>query len=157
MKKATNDLCVLGGMFFVVGYLYDSLGNLVQFLGESLSDEWQKSQQAMWSNISSLLFPVFIILFCLLYFKKKNFAFLQKFIKNFPKISVYLHYIGYAGYILLAVDAVLFSFAYFVVMNEVVQEYLIDVIAIINIIGAIMALLLANRDVFGKNEADKLQ
>ena len=68
MNEKTKEICVLGGLYFVIGYIIDLVNGFA-------------------SNLSKISFILFVILFFMILFGKK-FAFLQKFINKFPKLSV---------------------------------------------------------------------
>ena len=78
----------------------------------------------------------------------KKIAFLQKFIDKFPKLSVYLYYIGFVGYILFVFDLVVLGPTEFISLNETMQKYIVWSVATINIFGVLSALILATRSVF---------
>ena len=99
------------------------------------------------SNLSMISFILFVILFFMILFGKK-FAFLQKFINKFPKLSVYLYYIGFVGYILFIFDLLVLGPTEFISLSEVVQKYIAWSVATINIGGVLLALILATRNVF---------
>ncbi len=78
----------------------------------------------------------------------KKFAFLQKFINKFPKLSVYLYFIGFVGYILLVFNLLVLGPTEFISLSEVAQKYIAWGVETINIVGVLLALILATRSVF---------
>ncbi|MBO6288779.1 MAG: hypothetical protein J6N45_00445 [Alphaproteobacteria bacterium] len=127
MNEKTKEICVLGGLYFVIGYIIDLVNGFA-------------------SNLSKISFILFVILFFMILFGKK-FAFLQKFINKFPKLSVYLYYIGFVGYILFIFDLLVLGPTEFISLSEVVQKYIAWSVATINIVGVLLALILATRNV----------
>lgn len=128
MNEKTKEICVLGGLYFVIGYIIDLVNGFA-------------------SNLSKISFILFVILFFMILFGKK-FAFLQKFINKFPKLSVYLYYIGFVGYILFIFDLLVLGPTEFISLSEVAQKYIAWSVATINIVGVLLALILATRNVF---------
>lgn len=128
MNEKTKEICVLGGLYFVIGYIIDLVNGFE-------------------SNLSMIFDIFFVILFFMILFGKK-FAFLQKFINKFPKLSVYLYYIGFVGYILFIFDLLVLGPTEFISLSEVVQKYIAWSVATINIVGVLLALILATRNVF---------
>lgn len=128
MNEKTKEICILGGLYFVIGYIIDLVNGFA-------------------SNLSMISFILFVILFFMILFGKK-FAFLQKFINKFPKLSVYLYYIGFVGYILFIFDLLVLGPTEFISLSEVVQKYIAWSVATINIVGVLLALILATRNVF---------
>ena len=128
MDEKTKEICVLGGLYFVIGYIIDLVSGTA-------------------SNLSMIFFILFVILFFMILFGKKI-AFLQKFINKFPKLSVYLYYIGFVGYILFIFDLLVLGPTEFISLSEVVQKYITWSVATINIVGVLLALILATRNVF---------
>lgn len=128
MNEKTKEICILGGLYFVMGYIIDLVNGFA-------------------SNLSKISFILFVILFFMILFGKK-FAFLQKFINKFPKLSVYLYYIGFVGYILFIFDLLVLGPTEFISLSEVVQKYIAWSVATINIVGVLLALILATRNVF---------
>ena len=81
-------------------------------------------------------------------FKKERFEFLQHFIDKFPKVSVYMYYIGFIGYIIFAVSVVvvlLINTGYF---SELDINCMLEFLGIFGIGGNIISLLLATYKVF---------
>lgn len=132
MNEKTKEICVLGGLYFVIGYIIDLVDGFA-------------------SNLSTISFILFVILFFMILFGKK-FAFLQKFISKFPKLSVYLYHIGLVGYILFVFDLLVLGPTEFISLSEVVQKYIVWGVAIVNIIGVLLALILATHNVFFKKK-----
>ena len=128
MNEKTKEICVLGGLYFVIGYIIDLVSGFT-------------------SNLSMIFDILFVIFFFMILFGKKI-AFLQKFINKFPKLSVYLYYLGFVGYILFVFDLLVLGPTEFISLNEVVQKYIVWGVAIVNIIGVLLALILATRNVF---------
>lgn len=131
MSEKTKEICILGGIYFVIGYIIDLLGGFA-------------------SNLSTIFFILFVILFFMVLFGK-NVAFLQEFTNKFPKFSVYLYYIGLIGYALFVFNLLVLGPTEFISLGEVAQAYIAWSIAGINIIGVLIALILATRDVFFKH------
>ena len=132
MNEKTKEICVLGGLYFVIGYIIDLVGGFA-------------------SNLSTIFDILFVILFFMILFGKK-FAFLQKFINKFPKLSVYLYHIGLVGSILFVFDLLVLGPTEFISLSEVVQKYIVWGVAIVNIIGVLLALILATHNVFFKKK-----
>ena len=128
MNEKTKEICVLGGLYFVIGYIIDLVNGFA-------------------SNLSKISFILFVIPFFMILFGKK-FAFLQKFINKFPKLSVYLYYIGFVGYILFIFDLLVLGPTEFISLSENAQIYISTGVAAINIVGILLALILATRKVF---------
>lgn len=128
MSEKTKEICVFGGIYFVISYVIDLLDGFA-------------------SNLSTIFFILFVIIFFMILFGKK-FAFLQKFINKFPKLSVYLYYIGFVGYILFVFDLLVLVPTEFISLSEVAQKYIAWGVATINIVGVLLALILATRNVF---------
>ena len=128
MNEKTKEICVLGGLYFAISYIIDLVNGFA-------------------SNLSKISFILFVILFFMILFGKK-FAFLQKFISKFPKLAVYLYYIGLVGYILFIFDLLVLGPTEFISLSEVVQKYIAWSVATINIGGVLLALILATRNVF---------
>lgn len=128
MNEKTKEICILGGIYFVIGYIIDLAGGFA-------------------SNLSTIFFILFVILFFIILFGKKI-AFLQKFINKFPKLSVYLYYIGFVGYILFVFDLLVSGPTEFIYLSEVVQKYIAWGVAGINIAGVLLALIFATHKVF---------
>ena len=95
--------------------------------------------------ISGLIFAVFVFLLLRYLFTAKSLSWIQKIINNFPKISIYLYYIGYVGYILLLLNALLLAPIYLSDLSEINQVIIAWIIIIMNIGGILLALILATR------------
>jgi len=132
MNEKTKEICVLGGLYFAISYIIDLVDGFA-------------------NNLSMIFDILFVILFFMILFGKK-FAFLQKFINKFPKFSVYLYYIGFIGYILLVFNLLVLGPTEFISLSEVVQKYIAWSVATINIVGVLLALILATRNVFFKKK-----
>lgn len=132
MNEKAKEICVLGGLYFVIGYIID------------LVDDFA-------SNLSMIFDILFVILFFMILFGKKN-VFLQKFINKFPKLSVYLYYVGFVGYILFVFDLLVLGPTEFISLSDTVQKYIAWGVATINIVGVLLALILATRNVFFKKK-----
>lgn len=132
MNEKTKEICVLGGLYFVIGYIIDLVNGFA-------------------SNLSMIFDILFVILFFMILFGKK-FAFLQKFINKFPKLSVYLCYVGFVGYILFVFDLLVLGPTEFISLSDAVQKYIAWGVATINIVGVLLALILATRNVFFKKK-----
>ena len=130
MNEKTKEICILGGLYFVIGYIIDLVDGFA-------------------SNLSMIFDILFVILFFMILFGKKI-ALLQKFINKFPKLSVYLYYIGFVGYILFVFDLLVLGPTEFIYLSEVVQKYIAWGVAAVNIVGVLSALILATRNVFSK-------
>ncbi len=130
MNEKTKEICILGGLYFVIGYIIDLVDGFA-------------------SNLSMIFDILFVILFFMILFGKKI-ALLQKFINKFPKLSVYLYYIGLVGYILFVFDLLVLGPTEFISLSEVVQKYIAWGVAAVNIVGVLSALILATRNVFSK-------
>ena len=148
MKHKTNEtIRVLGGFYFTLGYIFDQLQNIFQ---QPQTDIFLEQPISCFDVLSAILDIAFIILFFACISKKRKVVFLQKFITNFPKISVYLYYIGFIGYILWAIELFVMLPVLFI-PDETIQKFLIYSVAIINVIGTVTAFILASRKVFLKN------
>ena len=132
MNEKTKEICVLGGLYFVIGYIIDLVSGTA-------------------SNLSMIFDIIFAILFFMILFGKKN-SLLQEIINKFPKLSVYLYYIGFVGYILFVFDLLVLGPTEFISLSEVMQKYIAWGVATINIIGVLLALILATRNVFFKKK-----
>ena len=130
MNEKTKEICILGGLYFVIGYIIDLVDGFA-------------------SNLSMIFDILFVILFFMILFGKKI-ALLQKFINKFPKLSVYLYYVGFVGYILFVFDLLVLGPTEFISLSEVVQKYIAWGVAAVNIVGVLSALILATRNVFSK-------
>ena len=96
MQNKSKELCVLGGIYFVVGYIVDQIRNL---LNTSTSNGFIELIVSSMNNLSILLDVVFVVLFFMILFSNKIFCFC-KFMHKYTRTAVYLYYIGYTGYIL---------------------------------------------------------
>ena len=132
MNEKTKEICVLGGLYFVISYIIGLVGGFA-------------------SNLSTIFFILFVIPFFMILFGKKV-AFPQKFTDKFPKFSVYLYYIGFIGYILLVFNLLVLGPTEFISLSEVMQKYIAWGVATINIVGVLLALILATRNVFFKKK-----
>ncbi|MBR1825028.1 MAG: hypothetical protein IJ770_00375 [Alphaproteobacteria bacterium] len=128
MNEKTKEICVLGGLYFVIGYIIDLVGGFA-------------------SNLSTIFFILFVIFFFMILFGKKI-TFLQKFTNKSPKFSIYLYYIGLVGYFLFAFDLFVLGPTEFISLSEKVQIYITRGVSAINIVGVLFALILATRNVF---------
>lgn len=132
MNKKTKEICILGGIYFVIGYIIDLVSGFA-------------------SNLSTIFDIIFVILFFMMLFSKKI-ALLQKFTDKFPKFSVYLYYTGLIGYILFIFDLLVLGPTEFISLSEVMQKYIAWGVSTINIVGVLLALILATRNVFFKKK-----
>ena len=132
MDEKTKEICVLGGLYFAISYIIDLVDGFA-------------------NNLSMIFDSLFVILFFMILFGKKI-AFLQKFISKFPKLAVYLYYIVIVGYILFVFDLLVLGPTEFISLSEVVQKYIAWGVAAINIIGVLLALILATYSVFYKKK-----
>ena len=128
MNEKTKEICVLGGFYFVISYILDLVSSIA-------------------SNLSMIFDITFVVLFFMILFGNKI-ALLQKFINKFPKLSVYLYYIGFVGYILFVFDLLVLGPTEFISLSEVAQKYIAWGVETINIVGVLLALILASRNVF---------
>ena len=128
MNEKTKEICILGGIYFVIGYIIDLVGGLA-------------------NNLSTIFFILFVILFFMILFGKKI-TFLQKFTDKFPKFSVYLYYLGLIGYALFVFNLLVLGPTEFISLSEKAQIYISIGVAAINIVGVLLALILATRNVF---------
>ena len=140
------DFRVLGGFYFSLEYIFDQLQNIFQ---NNVTDDFFELTISFFDILSASLDVVFIILFFGYISRKRKIIFLQKFMNNFPKTTMYLYYIGFIGYILFAINLFIMLPIYFF-PNEVIQKNLIYGTAAINVIGYITAFVLASRKVFSK-------
>lgn len=145
MRDKTKELCVLGGGYFTLGYFFNLIRNFLEELPT------YRFMGVCFNSLSGLLDIAFIILFLMCLIKQQNLVFLRGFINKFPKTSVYLFYIGICGYILLVIDCLLLLPLYFSSINKMIEKYLTNALAIINIGGVLIALILATLKVFLKS------
>lgn len=144
---SAKDLCILGGLFTVFRYGIDLCADICRHLVTQTSWYSLDFAASCLDNISQLSDIVFIVLFFMCFFGKK-FVFLQKLEEKFPKTSVYLFYLGWVGYVLFAIDILVFIVAYYIEFSESVQEYIAYVLVITNICCIAAALITATRQVF---------
>ncbi len=128
MNEKTKKICVLGGLYFVIGYIIDLVSGTA-------------------SNLSMIFDIIFAILFFMVLFGKKV-GFLQEFTNKFPKFSVYLYCIGLIGYVLFVFNLLVLGPTEFISLSENAQIYISTGVAAINIVGILLALILATRKVF---------
>ena len=128
MSEKTKEICILGGIYFVISYIIDLVGGFA-------------------SNLSTIFFILFVILFFMVLFGKKV-AFLQEFTNKFSKFSVYLYYIGLIGYVLFVFNLLVLGPTEFISLSENAQIHISTGVAAINIVGILLALILATRKVF---------
>ncbi len=147
MRNKAKEICVLGGFYFTIGYIINLLKNCFQ---EEQTYNFAKTIVAYFGNLSTFWEVIFVILFFMVLIGKKA-SCLCKFISKFPKISTYLYYIGFIGYILFIFDMIVLTPTEFISLSKGAQTYIAWSIAGINIIGILIALILATRDVFFKH------
>ena len=149
MKHQTNEICVLGGFFSVIDYIINQISNILNNFG---TYNFFKIMAICFDKLSALLGFTFIILFFMILLGKKI-SILQKFITVFPKISTYFHYIGGAGYILL-----LFNLPVLIALEFIslpITNQIIYFIIGTNVLGLIIALILATKTVFLPSQKEK--
>ena len=132
MSEKTKEICILGGIYFMISYIINLVGGFA-------------------SNLSTIFFILFVILFFMVLFGKKV-AFLQEFTNKFSKFSVYLYYIGLIGYILFVFNLLVLGPTEFISLSENAQIYISTGVAAIDIVGILLALILATRKVFFKKK-----
>lgn len=136
MEIKGKGLCVLSGLYFTAYYMLSLLESLIGFLASSIG------------ILTQIMFLVFVILLVVGLFKKERFNFLQSFITKFPKISVYMHYVGCVSLILYIVGMAFLP----VILSESfvspLKVYLIWGFVALNYGGEIVALIIATRKVF---------
>lgn len=136
MEIKGKGLCVLSGLYFTAYYTLSLLESLIGFLASSIG------------ILTQIMFLVFVILLVVGLFKKERFNFLQSFITKFPKISVYMYYVGCVSLILYIVGMAFLP----VILSESfvspLKVYLIWGFVALNYGGEIVALIIATRKVF---------
>ena len=145
MQNRTKRICIVGGLYFVISYIINILQGI--FYSYNRYDVFADCL----GIVLSLFGTIFVILFFLILFGKQVY-FLDKFIDICPNISIYLYYIGYIGYILLVFDILILIPTMLMSLSEITQQYLTWLIVCINVVGAIIALVLASKAVFFKNK-----
>lgn len=136
MEIKGKGLCVLAGLYFTADYLITEPGR------------WIKSLAAPIETITDVMFWVFVILLIVGLFRKEKFSFLQSFITKFPKISVYMHYIGCVSLILYIVSAAVVPVLLSESVGSQLKEYLAWGLVALSYGGELLALIIATRKVF---------
>lgn len=148
MNFKGKDLSVLGGFLFTADFLFMLLIDLVNMLSHYIAPDFLKVMAQMLDALSGISYYIFGVLILVCLFKKERFEFLQHFIDKFPKVSVYMYYIGFIGYIIFAVSVVvvlLINTGYF---SELTINYMLEFLGIFGICGNITSLVLATYKVF---------
>lgn len=149
MLEKKKILCVLGGIYFLFDYLLNQISGILEKLPKSYFFECT----ALFVNGLSLLLTIaFIILFVKYLIKQQKILFLERFINKFPKISVYLFYFGFCGYILFIIDILLSFPIIFITINDTMKNFLLTLLLFLNIGGILISLILASKDVFFKQK-----
>ncbi len=151
MREETKEICVLGGLYFVFGYIFDQMQDLFNYFNTQGFFEFMAS---CLGKLSILIDIIFIILFFVILFGKKI-AVLQRFIDKSPKSAVYFYCIGFVGYILFALNVLIFGSAEFIAFEETTQKYITISLACVNIGGVIIALAWASYDIFFRRKKDE--
>ena len=147
MLEKKNFLCILGGIYFLFDYLLNQISSILEKLPKSYFFEYTA---LFFNGLSFLLTIAFIILFIKYLIKPQKILFLERFINKFPQISDYLFYFGFYGYILFIIDVLLLSPIMFMTINDTMKNFLLTLLLFLNIIGILISLILASRDVFFK-------
>lgn len=155
MNFKGKDLSVLGGFLFATNFVFDRFINLTNILSEYFLPDFFNIMTQILGILSSISYFVFVVLILICLFKKNRFNFLQNFINKFPKISVYLYYIGFIGYILLLLDVVILPFIMTDYLSELPRQYLAVSLGVVNIIGDISSLIIATSKVFFQAKKSK--
>ena len=151
MREEKEKICVLGGLYFVFGYLFNQMQDLFNSLSTYGFFEFMAS---CLGKLSVLLDIIFVILFFVMLFGKKI-AVLQRFMDKYPKSSVYFYCIGFIGYILFALDVLILAPTEFIALGETTQKYITISLACINIAGVIIALVWASYDIYFRRKKDE--
>ena len=139
---------ILGGLLVAIDTMLIILKNLSGYLSTIASENFFNYLTDILNDLSSLLIVIFIILFFYMIFKKKNIGFIQKIMDNYPKISLYLHYMGIAFYILFIIDTIIFTLFLFVAESEAIKVVLLLSMIIIDVLGLIVSLVMATHKCF---------
>jgi len=151
--KYDRDLCILGGIFVILEYADMLCTELCRYLFKQTSWHFFDFLVSAFENISYLAWVVFIILFFMCFFGKKC-ALMQKFMEKFPKISVYLFYLGLVSYILFLINLIIIIIVYYAQFGGNIEKYLGYTLISVNIGGFLWALIIATKRVFfNRNEA----
>ena len=143
MKNRTKMICIIGGFYFIVGYIIDLLRSFFQDM--QVSNEMIVS---CFDCLSAVFIFSFIILFFACFFKQRGILFIQKFMDRYPKVSLYMYYIGFVGYVMFVIDILILIPTEFMIFDETEQKYIGWSLAAINITGTIIALSIASIKVF---------
>lgn len=147
----SQEVCVFGGIYFVCDFILNIVMNIIKHLPHS-ADFLKHIITGPLSFASDLLFILFVILLFRYVFTAKSLWFVQKIIDKFPKISVYLYYLGFVGYIVLIINALLFAFGYFLPLSENMQNIVAYCLIVVNICGLLLPLILGTYKIFSKPE-----
>lgn len=150
MKNMNHEVYVFGGIYFAVDDILNLISSFLGFIEKFLPEKSAISfiQNEILERLLGILFAVFFILLLRYIFIGKTLTFVHRVMEKFPKISIYLHYIGIIGYVLLVINALLIALLYFFRLNETAQQYVASLLIVVNIIGIILPLILATLKVF---------
>ncbi len=153
MKNIDKEVCIFGGCYFASEYIIyiftGFLQFLIQHLPQNLNAIFIFLSDAL-TIFSGLMFVLFVVLLLRYLFTQKSLSIISKIHNKFPKISVYLYYLGYAGYILLALNVLLLIPLYAMNLSEIVQNIIVWTLTVINILGLLFPLVFASYKVFYK-------
>lgn len=156
MKNIDKEVCIFGGCYFASEYIIYILTVFLQFLIQHLPQNsnaifiFLSNALAIFSGLMFALFVVFLLRYL---FTQKSLSIIGKIYNKFPKTSVYLYYLGYAGYILLALNALLLIPLYTMNLSEIVQNIIVWILIIANILGLLLPLVFASYQVFYKHKS----
>ncbi|MCI5634055.1 MAG: hypothetical protein MR350_01150 [Alphaproteobacteria bacterium] len=136
MKIKDKGLGVLAGLYFTSDYLLTELGR------------WIESLAAPIETITDVMFWAFVVLLIAGLIQKERFSFLQSFITKYPKLSVYMHYIGCISLLVYIVSAVIVPLILSESVGSLLKECLAWVLIVLGYGGEILALVIATYKVF---------
>lgn len=164
MKKSLGNLCILGGLYFTISFLLSLLGDLLSVIlgsqmmtklctSSGLSLDFVSKLVSMFYGLLDLsLTAAFVVLFVVCLFRPEKLKFLQYIADHFAKTTIYLSYIGFAGYILYIVSIFLFVPLRFMALSQTVAAVLAWSLLISNFGGFVIALALATYTAFFKRK-----
>ncbi|MBQ8482158.1 MAG: hypothetical protein IJ532_06460 [Alphaproteobacteria bacterium] len=157
MKKVTDEFYVLGGVYFTIGYIIDLMADFFNMCAEKTVNglsSFLSLFENVFSALSGLFFAAFVVLLLRYLFTHKSVKWLQRLLQNFPKVSVYLYYIGMFGYVLIFIDVIVFALIMYTEMNEDIKYVLANALIACNIGGFAASLGVASYKVFYKCKAE---
>lgn len=144
---SAKEFCMLCGIFVVLSYIFELLIDLNMYLFEAFSVRLFMVAGSFFQYMQSAFDIVFIFLLFAFFFKKEL-SFLQKFMKCYPKLSLYTMYIGWFSFILFAIDMLFFAGIYFIPMSTFVQELIGNFLLVANVVCLIAAIFMATKKIF---------